>query len=264
MDSTITASTPLNSWNPLSSNRPTLSESELHATAGLVVTMSSSYRLEHSAGEDEEEQSKRPKLIFKKDLLMCMERNKMHFEIDLFRPNDISATIFPPTDLSPLSLYRQLRTLKITGMKESYQQAIWEVVWLNPGLVELTLEMANEPEHISIEKIESGRQMACVRPPPTQRAARDVPTAGIPGKLPIVNLSLTNFIIGSPAFIWFDQRKLREIEFKNCIDAGFRLPENMNGKMTVVVEEEGRMTVRTGESKRIRVGKPYIDGWMIM
>jgi hypothetical protein len=48
-------------------------------------------------------------------------------------------------DLEPLCNFRQLRSLKITGMMESYQKYIWQAVWLNPHLRELTLEMALEP-----------------------------------------------------------------------------------------------------------------------
>ena len=83
-------------------------------------------------------------LFFSKDVLIDMDHNKHHLEIDLFRPE--GEANFPPQDLSPLCLFRQLRSLKITGMMQSYQSYIWLVVWLNPQLTDLTLEMEGEAE----------------------------------------------------------------------------------------------------------------------
>jgi hypothetical protein len=48
--------------------------------------------------------------------------------------------------LSPLSSFRNLKYLKITGMLDSFQSAIWLTAFLNPGLKYLHLEMALAPE----------------------------------------------------------------------------------------------------------------------
>ncbi|PGH28042.1 hypothetical protein AJ80_00297 [Polytolypa hystricis UAMH7299] len=58
---------------------------------------------------------------------------------------DIGTTTFPLDSLRPLCNFRNLKSLKLTGMTQSYQRYIWETVWLNPELEELLLEMALEP-----------------------------------------------------------------------------------------------------------------------
>ena len=47
--------------------------------------------------------------------------------------------------MSPLSQFRNLRSLKITGMMQSYQKYIWQAAWLNHNLDELELGMALPP-----------------------------------------------------------------------------------------------------------------------
>ncbi len=54
-------------------------------------------------------------------------------------------TSFPLEGLLPLCEFRNLRSLRLGGMLQSYQTYIWRTCWLNPGLEELILEMALEP-----------------------------------------------------------------------------------------------------------------------
>jgi hypothetical protein len=69
--------------------------------------------------------------------------------LELFHPQDPEDhenSAVPDKELSLLLSHRNLRVLKITGMLESYQQYIWQAVWMNPHLEVLELEMALEPE----------------------------------------------------------------------------------------------------------------------
>lgn len=56
------------------------------------------------------------------------------------------ARVLPLNELNPLTEFRHLRVLKITGMMRTYQKYIWETVWRNPELTDLWLEMALKPE----------------------------------------------------------------------------------------------------------------------
>lgn len=47
--------------------------------------------------------------------------------------------------MAPLCDFRNLRVLKITGMRQSYQKYIWRTAWLNLNLEELELGMALAP-----------------------------------------------------------------------------------------------------------------------
>lgn len=53
------------------------------------------------------------------------------------------------SELEPLCQFRNLRSLKLVGMMQSYQPYIWQAVWLNVNLIELELGMALEPEILS-------------------------------------------------------------------------------------------------------------------
>lgn len=71
--------------------------------------------------------------------------------LDLFWPQDdadggIGFNCLTVAELEPLFDFRHLRSLKLTGMLQSYQSVIWQVVWMNPDLQELELGMALEPE----------------------------------------------------------------------------------------------------------------------
>lgn len=78
-----------------------------------------------------------------------MERHLDVLCLDLFWPIKERASLdndmIRVEELRPLSTFRNLRVLKITGMMQSYQTMIWQAVWLNTELEELDLEMALEP-----------------------------------------------------------------------------------------------------------------------
>jgi hypothetical protein len=56
--------------------------------------------------------------------------------------DEIQITLLTLEQMRPLTQFRNLRVLKLVGMMKSYQPVIWQVVWLNPRLVTLELEMA--------------------------------------------------------------------------------------------------------------------------
>lgn len=79
-----------------------------------------------------------------------LDKEREELSLDLFwsdtrRENPFRPDIMPIEDLRPLSNFRNLRFLKLTGMLQSYQPFIWQAVWLNPALEDLHLEMALEP-----------------------------------------------------------------------------------------------------------------------
>ena len=92
---------------------------------------------------------------FRPNLWRYLERDREHLNLDLFWPVKIDqdieddegneSDIFPIQELRPLCDFRRLRSLQLNGMMESYQKYIWQTCWLNPGLEDLTLEMALEP-----------------------------------------------------------------------------------------------------------------------
>lgn len=90
------------------------------------------------------------------ELLVSMPHTLKHMELDLIRTGVLAEPTendtFPLQDLIPLVHFRQLRTLTIVGMLDSYQTQIWEAAWLCPHLEVLTLEMCLEP---SIRKTRS-------------------------------------------------------------------------------------------------------------
>jgi hypothetical protein len=76
-------------------------------------------------------------------------RTKKTLGLDLFWPNNEETNESVRLDiieLKPLCQFRCLRSLKITGMLQSYQSYIWQSAWLNLDLEELSLEMALEPK----------------------------------------------------------------------------------------------------------------------
>lgn len=223
---------PLNMLTPVtprlrgnSETRPSTSSSECTLTADSPVIMVSPYR--------PKKESSFPQVTFSKGLLIGMDHNKYHLEIDLFRPAS-EPNVFPLQDLSPLCLYRELRTLKITGMMQSYQSYIWLVVWLNPQLEDLSLEMAGEAEPLGVDTIIKAREHA--RCKPTMReVAQGKTTTEVLGKFHIVNLSLTNFVVEDEPFQFFSDVKLRRVELNRCKDAGFELPSVMERSFNIVV-----------------------------
>lgn len=80
-------------------------------------------------------------------------RNRERLGLDLFRPynfdRDEDAGTRTHSELKPLCEFRNLRSLKIMGMMQSYQSSIWRAVWLNLELEELELGMILEPEIVN-------------------------------------------------------------------------------------------------------------------
>lgn len=106
-----------------------------------------------------------PILHFRPQLWKHIDRTRLTLNLDLFWPmrldelveqdeedhgeirDEIQSdnTTFPLRGLLPLCEFRNLRFLRLGGLMQSYQTHIWRTCWLNPGLVELILEMALEP-----------------------------------------------------------------------------------------------------------------------
>lgn len=151
---------------------------------------------------------------FSKQLLIWMDHDKTHLEIDLFRPKNLRH-IYPTHVLSPLCLYRQLHSLKIVGMMRSYQPYIWLVVWMNPCLSELTLETASEGEAMDGTEILKARDYAKCKPTMSEIAQGHTRTT-ILKKFPITKLSLSNFVVDGSFFRWFNKTRLLEVEIRRC------------------------------------------------
>ena len=204
---------------------PSISANERTLPANSPLVMVSPYRVN--------EEDLLPPLPFSKDLLIRMNHNKQHVEIDLFRPESERGA-FPLQDLSPLCLYRDLRTLKITGMMQSYQSYVWLVVWLNPQLTDLTLEMAGEAEPLDMKTIAEAQKYAMCKP--TMRGVAEGKTrTEVPKKFQIVRLRLTRFVIYDAPFQWFSETKLQRVELHRCEDAGFQLPTIMKRSFNIIL-----------------------------
>ena len=205
----------------------TATGSESVLTADSRVIMISPYR---------EKLGSVPRLIFptfSKTRLIEMDHNIRHLEIDLLRPAS-EPTVFPLQDLSPLCLYRELRTLRITGMMQNYQSMFWPVIWLNPQLTDLTLEMAGEAEPLDVEAIAKAQEYA--RHKPTMReVVQGKTTTELSEKFHIVNLTLTNFVVGDAPFRWFSETTLQKVELHRCKDAGFEMPSVMERNFNIIV-----------------------------
>ncbi|OGE49797.1 hypothetical protein PENARI_c019G02721 [Penicillium arizonense] len=193
-----------------------------------------------------------------------LPRSKATLGLDLFssieedkKDDGILAII----ELKPLCEFRNLRSLKLTGMLRSYQVYIWQAVWQNPNLGALHLAMALEPGILSIQSTEwkqiktgwkmSGKQYADpvyygqygtgeLNPDigygeyldkyAIEKAKIRAMAMGPTSKrLGIKTISLSGFVVDADPFLhWFDPEKLRTIHFKaHCVDAGLWLPRNM-------------------------------------
>lgn len=202
--------------------------------SGPHVVMSSPYRGSRSGMETDGIQP----LRFSKEALISMDHGAHHLAIDLFRPeraNDVfTDPVFPLHDLSPLCLYRQLRSLSIVGMMQSYQSYIWVVVWLNPHLTELTLEMTRSGDCLDSEAIKEGRLYAESKPT-MHEVSQGKSNTIISQKLPIVSLSLTNFVMDDPPFQWFAGDTMRHLRLHRCNTADFRLPEELKDRVMMTI-----------------------------
>ena len=204
--------------------QPSASGSEGVLLADSHVVMVSPYR--DKAGSF-------PRVTFSKELLIRMDHNKRHLEIDLFRPAS-EPTAFPLQDLSPLCLYRELRALKIGGIMQNYQSMFWPVVWLNPQLTDLSLEMAGEAEPLDVEAIAKAQGYAKHRPT-MREVVQGKTTTEVLARFQIVNLSLTNFVVENTPFRWFSGTTLQKVELHRCKDAGFQMPSVMEGSFNIIV-----------------------------
>ena len=193
---------------------PEIDPEILARTEGLSIITVSPYRNNAQTQQLTGEELGQEKFEFSKQLMIEMKHDKHDLEIDLFRPQG-SEHIFPSYALSPLSLYRQLRTLKVVGMMQCYQSYIWEAVWLNPNLTELTLEMANEGETIDTEAVRKARKYAKARPSMSE-VVLGKSEAATPEHLPIAKLRLAGFTVGMVFFKSFDPAVLREVELHQC------------------------------------------------
>ena len=180
--------------------------------------------------------------------------------------------MFPYDAMKPLLNFTNLRSLTLNGMERSYQRIIWQTVFRNPQLYDLTLEMALSPVIIrealpQCMKVNRG----WIFPTPIpgwasatylghhgegilhdefgdgeyldsramELAHEDVFGATNQGLhlLGISKLTIMGFVIDSGPFLrWFDAQKLRTIVLKdNCFDAGFFLPPAMRGMTHVLL-----------------------------
>ena len=86
-----------------------------------------------------------------------LPRSKATLGLDLFSSiveEEKDDGILAIIELKPLCGFRNLRSLKLTGMLRSYQMYIWQAVWLNPNLETLDLAMALEPSILSTQSTE--------------------------------------------------------------------------------------------------------------
>ena len=119
-------------------------------------------------------------------------------------------------------------------MMESYQSYIWLVVWLNPQLTDLTLEMAGKAEPLDIVAIAETHKYAECKPT-MREVAQGKARTEVPEKLQIVNLSLTNFVMHDAPFEWFSNTKLQKVELHRCEDGGFQLPIIMERSFSITL-----------------------------
>ena len=243
---------------------------------------------------------------FEPYLWRSLDQRRKVLALDLFRPipnadheshQDLEfADIFPVGGLKPLLTFRNLRALKLVGMMQSYQPAIWAACWLNEHLWDLHLEMASTP----VWDFDSGYHCHAISynwsidhpysPPPSVeylgyhgqgilhdefgdgeyldsqaiKMAHNEVAHTIPFDnrryLPIRKLTLMNFVVdGGAVARWFDPERLNEIVFKSgCLDTGFSLPETMQVKVTTPKLPQIGRWVRPGDIKVVELHKGQV------
>ena len=177
---------------------------------------------------------------FSKQESVNMSRRNRHVGRDLYTPvrSELDNQPLTVDDLAPLCLFSHLRSLKVLGMMQSYQSYIWEVVWLNPQLNELTMGMEVEDERLDCNVVEKARQYAQSRPT-VARYQEKKATNNVPEKLPIVKLSLYRFQLDNTSFRWFDETRFRELRLFNCMGVEIDLPEEIARNINVSIERSG-------------------------
>ncbi|KAA8645373.1 hypothetical protein EYZ11_000445 [Aspergillus tanneri] len=175
-------------------------------------------------------------------------------------------------ELEPLSQFRNLRVLKITGMMQSYQKYIWQAAWLNTRLEELEMGMALQPrlrrphaerwpyikggwtlnkahydkpvyygtaqsDGTLDRKVGSGEYLDKILMEKAKICAMAIGRTR--QRLSIRTLTLTGFVVdGDPFLHWFDTKRFKCINFKDyCVDAGFYLSLPMK-KVSVIYPRE--------------------------
>ncbi|KAJ5273780.1 hypothetical protein N7478_008905 [Penicillium angulare] len=196
-----------------------------------------------------------------------LSRTKKTLGLDLFWrcPPDSTQSGYYCLDLlelRPLCEFRNLRSLKLVGMMQSYQSYIWQAVWLMLELDELELGMSLEPDIVNRiyeprwKVIDEGwtldsrmggapvffgnrgnGELACIigdgeyldKECIEKAKVRAMAIGRTSRRLPIRKITLSGFVVDADPFIqWFDSSKLRCINFKGqCIDSGFWLPLSM-------------------------------------
>lgn len=174
--------------------------------------------------------------------------------------------------MKPLLNFKNLRSLTLGGMERSYQRIIWQTVFQNSQLNDLTLEMALSPviirealpkcmgitkeymfpipipgrasivylghhgEGILHEEFGDGEYLDSKAMELAHEDAFGRDASGL-HLLGIAKLTLMGLVVDAgPFFRWFDGSKLRTIVLKdNCFDAGFGLPPAMKGKTQVLL-----------------------------
>ncbi|KAJ5893146.1 hypothetical protein N7504_009837 [Penicillium tannophilum] len=212
-------------------------------------------------------------------------RNRERLGLDLFRPytfdRDKDVEMRAQSELKPLCEFRKLRSLKIKGMMQSYQNSIWRAVWLNPELDELELEMVLEPEIVNRilqdewkdikdgwaidgrmggEPVYFGKHGSgelhqdigygeyldkkCIE----VAKILAMQMGRTSRRLSIQRLTLSGFVVDAdPIIQWFDPEKLRCIHFKGqCIDAGLWLPLSMKNVSLEVPQKTELQAVPVG------------------
>ncbi|KAF2140843.1 uncharacterized protein K452DRAFT_319154 [Aplosporella prunicola CBS 121167] len=169
-------------------------------------------------------------------------------------------------DLQPLCEFRELRDLRIVGMKISFQPLIWEVVWLNSKLEELELGMAENPTAKGVNgkawtvvskdwypnddftnngyrgqdgagpldsSFGNGEYLDAL----TIRKARVTVAQNVShslGNLPILTLRLCGFVVDDMPFRqYFEKLECLEL-YDGCIDAGFTLNNYLAARVHLV------------------------------
>ncbi|KAH3560949.1 hypothetical protein KXW20_003506 [Aspergillus fumigatus] len=158
--------------------------------------------------------------------------------IDVFWPvkegQDVEEGMLKIEEMAPLCQFRNLRTLKITGMMQSYQRirrsASKRWPYIKGGW---RLDEAHHSEPVYYghagdgtldPKIGAGEYLD--KTAIEKAKVRAMVMGRTLNRLSIKTLTLTGFVVDADPFIhWFDPKHLKCINFKDfCVDAGFYLP----------------------------------------
>lgn len=203
-------------------------------SSGPRVVMVSPYRKSQSVKDGDTVQS----IPFSEEALINMSHGVHHLSLDLFRPEGDAAGIISESvlihQLSPLCLYRNLRSLSIIGMNHNYPSYVWMAIGINPHLEELTLEMTEPGGTIDTEAIKDALEDAESKPS-MQEIARGQNKAQVSQKIRIVSLNLTNFVVDNRSLECFSGGTIRHLRLHRCDTSGFSLPEGMRGRVELTI-----------------------------